>query len=354
MKKIVLAIIFTCLIGIAGCGIGMVVLNNDNKSLNSGNSENLNNNTNGIKDNNKNNTSKDNFKGNGIKSWKNSRIAYKYEDDVYYKNYVGDNSIVKLNSNGKKEQITTYTPEIEFIHNGFLYASSTYHSTKTIYTFKKDTFNEELNKTIDSANLGIGLYNNDIYYNNYDLDVGSNLYRFNNGTYRKLKENIGEFFIYNNKVYYNKLSSNIDTSNAFSIMYQNGLYEADLDFSNEKLVYDGDVLSNIAVHKDFIFFYENNKLCRINLDGTNLVIISNEEIADYQLTDNNIYLTMGIGNELYKMDLDGKNSKVLLDERVMYFDVVDDYIYFVSRSTDNNIGRMKNDGTKIENMNVSF
>lgn len=202
------------------------------------------------------------------------------------------------------------------------------------------------------------------YFNFYELNK-SFLYRINKNTFIKeeipfngeLKKNIFNITIYNNNVFF--LSGDIGRSakgklfklslddpaimrivnNDNIIIYRvyddyiyyferiNDacyLWKCDLQGNNNTILTKVDLplfLESEPVFKDnYLFITSADSLCRLNLDGTEKIIISNEYPELYFTMAESIFYQTS--NGLYKAVFDGSNSKKISSEKIRDYIVI--------------------------------
>lgn len=189
------------------------------------------------------------------------------------------------------------------------------------------------------------------YYWRKGVAYGVNL--IDNQLYRCYKDGSNPENLLNEPVQEAKISGewiyyiNLDNSAPFRI------WKARLDGSDKTLL-TGDYYTNdITVLDDWIYFintsYGTRKLYRVRIDGSNLTLLSENEIETYKIYNGCIYSNSSLEQTgyIYKMNLDGSN-KVKLDEgetNISKF-MVGDWIYYTKSMNDNEgIYKIKADGS---------
>ena len=104
------------------------------------------------------------------------------------------------------------------------------------------------------------------------------------------------------------------------------------DKSGEKICLIEKKAFSINVLDDYIYFISddhNNAICRIDIDGGNFTILSEDTSYLLLVTNDCIYYTDEEGH-LYQLSLDGKELKNISDEYCAWINVYRDYIIYSS------------------------
>jgi len=93
-------------------------------------------------------------------------------------------------------------------------------------------------------------------------------------------------------------------------------------------------------YKGYIYYKnvsDNNHLYRINLDGTEDMMVSTNtanrgsETSDFIIYNDYIYYTVQLKERyLYRMNLDGTSNELVVNHSIAYFNLYDGFLYFVS------------------------
>ena len=117
------------------------------------------------------------------------------------------------------------------------------------------------------------------------------------------------------------------------------------------------IIEKFQIQDKYIYFYnlENEKFCRVDLNGDKMEIISEriEENSNYNVTSRRIYFYDKQTNSISKMDLDGENLEIVkeINAKKTKINIVDDVIYYLDSSNDPSqayqIFRVGVDGKKL-------
>lgn len=123
-----------------------------------------------------------------------------------------------------------------------------------------------------------------------------------------------------------------------------GIFSVDSNGENKKEIFmnDKDILS-LNVYGNYLYFIttvvidpENpdeydNQICRVKTDGKDFEIINDNEFNDYcyeiYAVNNKIYY-IGEDSNIYKMNLDGSNRELVSDNETGYIGITDKYIIY--------------------------
>lgn len=138
------------------------------------------------------------------------------------------------------------------------------------------------------------------------------------------------------------------------IYYQaGGIYRAALkDGSVETLIEDS--CRNMVVTETTIFYLkadgENTKVHRMNLDGSDEEVLSDDIASGLNVSGDKIYYINGSdAGKIYSMNLDGSENAVFADvKNVKELLVEAGFVYYISSSDDNNIYRINKEGGEAQ------
>lgn len=108
------------------------------------------------------------------------------------------------------------------------------------------------------------------------------------------------------------------------------------DKNGEKICLIEKKAFSINVLDDYIYFISddhNNAICRIDIDGGDFTILSQDTSYLLLVTNDCIYYTNKEG-DLYQLSLDGKESKQISDEYCAWINMYRDYIIYSSFADD--------------------
>lgn len=178
-----------------------------------------------------------------------------------------------------------------------------------------------------SGNPGgcIMLKGNYIYYLNYDLKNGLNLYRRqNDGSMERLlhKGAAVPAAVINNVLYYTETDSGIDY--------------LDLSSFTTGTCIRGN-FSSPVFFGDYIYYIDPaaNTINRINTDGTGKTVLVSDPCLTFNITNSGKYLYYQVDNgdnsRICRMNLETSEVEVLLDGHYKQIHVTDNYVFFKDR-----------------------
>jgi serine/threonine protein kinase len=185
------------------------------------------------------------------------------------------------------------------------------------------------------------LYNNDVYYTNFDLN--NNLYKENSSNSENeliTEGNCWNINIVNDWIYYFDKSNN-----------QN-IYKIKIDGTNKKLL-NSDVSNYINVYEEYIFYKnisDNGYIYKIKTDGTDKTKLNNENSWGLNFDNNWLYYLAWEDSKggLYKIKPDGTNKTKLNSDWSNYINVSDNWVYYINSSDKNKIYKITIDGSNKE------
>ena len=95
-------------------------------------------------------------------------------------------------------------------------------------------------------------------------------------------------------------------------------------------------------------YSEYNKLYRMKLDGSDLVMINDQWVVFFMIYDDKLYMSQEGIPGIYVSNLDGSNISKLTDYYGPYLNIVNDYIFYNNAVENNQLYRMKLDGSQNE------
>lgn len=117
-------------------------------------------------------------------------------------------------------------------------------------------------------------------------------------------------------------------------MVNGGLYKVDIDGRN-KVELSDQIVDDINIYKDSIYYSGNKKIFKMNIDGTNRIKISDHYVRFFKLEDDNIYFSNSDDSDkLYKISIDGTNEKKLNDNVSWDIQVNGNWIYYSNNPYD--------------------
>jgi hypothetical protein len=162
------------------------------------------------------------------------------------------------------------------------------------------------------------------------------------------------------KEIWNKTLYNIQYSNGYIYgLSDSAVYKIKEDGSSaEKITNGNDYVNWFIVYDNYVFYGKDNydasddifeKLVRINVDGTNDIIIDERSVSKCIVDKDGVFVefyTAGSGKEIEKMDFNGQNRVIFSNakaSKVMYKFL--DYIYYTNINDNNCFYRIKIDGS---------
>lgn len=215
---------------------------------------------------------------------------------------------------------------------------------------------EKGNSSGNSYNSGLAVQDGKwIYYVEVDDNepVGISKVKTNG----KKKQKIADGYMY----YLNIIDNNIYCLEYDEDKDQNNLIKIKTNGKEKEiLARDIEEAQIIAIDK-WIYYYKNQNLYRVKLNGTDRQKVSNKEIMYYQIEGNNIYYIYQNNNSQYiaKMKLDGTDSKRIAkidtsetEEKYIALYVKAGKIYYITANEEYNkdyyLYKMNNKGENIE------
>jgi hypothetical protein len=180
----------------------------------------------------------------------------------------------------------------------------------------------------------IGVADGWVYY--VDGDIG---YPGSSGGIYKIKDNekikltnedyIIDAVLYKGSIYYALGPKAYDNN-----VIKGGLYKVDIDGRNKVQLSD-QVVENINIYKDFIYYSGNQQIFKMNTDGTNRTKICNHYVKSLKVSGDNVYFSNFDDNyKLYKISIDGTNEKKLNDDISWDIQVSGNWIYYSNNPYD--------------------
>ncbi len=273
-------------------------------------------------------------------SSENSQTA-KYKEDIQKNDTISNldtsNTISNLNNAGIAAQ------QGDWIY--YIYKKDNNYSL-----YKKKMDNSSETKICDDCSLSINVVGDYIYYINH-----SNIYKIKtDGTDKKqiCQEKasriyvVDDFICYQNmddmKIYILNLTDNEtyklcdDTVeygkfivNEDCIYYSsNGLNKIKIDGSNKTKLTTYDCNFPTIVD-NFIYYLSDDKIYKMNLDGSNTQEIFNGHVLAWlNITNNHIYFSDINNGGIYRLNLDGSEKKKISDDFAFKINIVDNWLYY--------------------------
>ncbi|OOM71462.1 DUF5050 domain-containing protein [Clostridium sp. BL-8] len=191
------------------------------------------------------------------------------------------------------------------------------------------------NKTYIGQAYGdiIGVADDWVYY--VDTTIG---YPGSEGIY-KIKDNekikltnddyIMDAVLYKGSIYYALGPKAYDNN-----VIKGGLYKVDIDGKN-KIQLTDQIVDNINIYKDFIYYIGNQQIFKMSTDGINRIKICDHYARFLKLSEDNIYFSNGDDKDkLYKISIYGTDEKKLNDDISWDIQVSGNWIYYSNNPYD--------------------
>jgi len=220
--------------------------------------------------------------------------AYKY---IYRYNYKTNN--IELYTEPKDVISDSAIISTYFIRGDKLYYQP--YSEDYYYSINlKDNSFEKLNKLGLSAIGVVMSYNPNMYGNNIIYSVSKKLNYFDvekNELKTIISHDCSKYIVYNNHIYYE---------------YDGAIYKANMDGTNETLVYDGDYTDFLTVYENYLYVSKGYSAKIIDIK-TGEEINKIETCKNYSIAVDKFICTDYRNNNAYSYNLDGSNQQLIYD-----------------------------------------
>lgn len=259
------------------------------------------------------------------------------EEWIFFSNPADAGSLYKMNQEGKKKQKlnSEYVRYLNVLDDWVYYVCS--RSDRTI---KRTTTDGRITETLSmDESAYLVLYDGWLYYG--DFSDGGALCKMKidgtektqlNGDYDVWYQNISGGYIY-----YTSLDGP-----PFSKISTEGLNNTSYDFDY--------TIRSFNVIDDSIYFALRN-LFRMNLDGTNIEMIGDENIRPWAINvvGDWIYFNDSRTLNIYKIKTDGsEKTQLTFDNKAYFINIVGDWIYYIDSVPARELNRVKVDGSYQE------
>jgi len=129
------------------------------------------------------------------------------------------------------------------------------------------------------------------------------------------------------------------------------LYKMKTDGSLKTKISDDTKVENFNYYNGSLYYskYDSDYIYKVTTDGTLPQMVNNKEkIMKFCVNNNLIYYTSFVNQDLYKMNLDGSN-KILLSKKIQSFNVTQEYIYYTKNTSIRRLTVDGNNDTEIYN-----
>lgn len=199
-----------------------------------------------------------------------------------------------------------------------------------VYRIKRN--GSELKAYTSDPSSYLTLKDNNIYFQKYDVANGFGLYKYriDGGLDRQLVKNESiPVNISDNRLYF------IDRAQNQSIRM------IDLNSFVTYQAYEGSYSQ--PIFKDGYIYYmdaeDNNKIYRMNIDGSGKELLVNSRCSTYNITNSGIYLYYQVddhaGNGIYRLKLDTRESAMLQSGDYKQINVTEKYVFFRDMDSSN-------------------
>lgn len=185
-------------------------------------------------------------------------------------------------------------------------------------------------------------------------------------------EDNGEIFglnVYKNKLYFITMQEKVELENEIDVV-NNKICSMNLDGSDLKVINDNefnnDTYEIYVVNNKIYYIGEDANIYRMSLEGENKEVINSDATGFIGITDKYILLNILDKDEngnsklvTYSMNLDGEDKKALTGERLYSVGIVGDEVYYVNENKEiNKVNIITGEKTEISkttayNMNIS-
>jgi len=269
--------------------------------------------------------------GNTSGNLSNSGEIAKQGDYLYFSgdswNPFGKNKLFRMNLNDKKVSVinSDNPSSVNVVGNWIYYIGNWGFDGQALYKIKTDGTEKKL---IDTGANNPIVVNGWIYYkiNNDDKDQGK-IIKMNLKTLQKTRLDtqsnlpIGEMIVLKDHIYY--------TNNDVLKDEKYKLYSMTIDGKENSLITEAD-LSYLIGNGNTLYFYEENGIYKMKIDGTNkLKVTSESDFQPFNLSNNWLYYINRNDHYFYKMKTDGKEKKRLTKlKNIDSFYIFNGEIYF--------------------------
>ena len=191
------------------------------------------------------------------------------------------------------------------------------------------------------------LNGNNLYFQNYDVVNGIQLYRYRiDGTMKQLlsKDAIIPASIVDNKLYYTGFKQDLS------------IHSMDLTDFSTKTLFEGKYTMPI-VFGDYIYYLsmsDKYTLHRMKLDGSDKMELVNERCSTYNITNNGKYLFYQVDSKkarICRLDLETMESETLLEGNYKHIHVTDHYVFFKEFETNKTFILSEDGSSKLGTFN---
>lgn len=282
------------------------------------------------------------------------------EDWIYYSNYADGYSLYKVKIDGKENTKLNddYTKKIHVLGDWIYYENG--DDRNTFYKIKTNgTERSPFDQSIELSTLGVSntlLQGNSLNGGLFSENEGfpNKLYYINpsNG-YLQFKYIEAEEIEVIAPI---KLTNMTVAGNYIYGSYKQDLYRMNLNGSNLKLLSTVSP-KNIIVQGNWVYFTEetNYTLYRVQIDGNNEAKIVNDGATDFVVEGDSLYyINRQESSRIYKVKIDGTNKEKISNNAATYLNISDDWLYYrngTSTTNRNSVFKMKTDGTEETPLN---
>jgi hypothetical protein len=200
----------------------------------------------------------------------------------------------------------------------------------------KSKLNSELKvKLTDDQVSSLNLIGDKLYYRN-DSDGGK--------IYSIRVDGIGKTLVYSETVEEFTVSGKYIF---FRSSLDKKLYRTLLNGQGKALLAE-DIVDKFVVKGNNVFYINNSLgglIFRVNIDGTNKMPISSEQVINFAYENGRVYYISGIDSKIYSMNLDGTDVKKVSDYMAFSINVNEGIIYHTAKE-DGRLYKMKTDGSE--------
>ncbi len=136
-----------------------------------------------------------------------------------------------------------------------------------------------------------------------------------------------------------------------------GIYRMNLDGSGRLKL--GEYGKNLSVTADSVYYKRieddrgNGRVYRMNKDGTNRRMISASSVDNFVTWGSSIYFTEAISRNLYRMNLDGTSVTAMNDDESYHLNIAGNTIYYSNADDGYKMYKIKTNGTGRSRVNDS-
>lgn len=267
----------------------------------------------------------------------NMGLVTQSDDLIFYYNY--GKGLVKKDKNEEKVLIDEQAYSINYFDGHVFYTTPNSVGGIDIKKIGIDGKGEKVILSTTSSSTKMYLKDSKIYYLTSNPNTLSNVDIDGKNPEVILQKGIVDFKVLDGIIYYSDIMGY--------------LYSVDLNGKNDKIIVEKSLFDEFQIVKDYVYYYDNDKLMRVNLNNTSKI----EEVTDklncdiYNATSNGIYYYDKEKSKISFVSLYGKKARDIVDvtNNKTKINLVGTVIYYIDEKDGKTITKLiGTNGKKID------